>query len=331
MLMRDSRIDFYKGILMWCVVYGHTINALLGGSVHVPIWLHTFVRTFDMPFFMILSGYFLKKSLERRGWWKVVLNRIYMIFFPTVIWTMLCCRVSFSMYYFLWSVLASSAICLVGNKMSTWLPSRVSGAAEFCVYGVVLVLLHVVKVPWNLFYLFPFFAIGYYMHDARFQLTRRAYYIVAACFVVLLCFWENSYTPWKLGALAWKDNPMAIFIYHYRFVLGIMGVYVMARIFDGVRMLLDDNCSLVRTVTEWGKETLALYILQSIVVERLLAMAIAVASGHYAVVLPTVIVNFVGYVAAPLLSFIFMVGLMFLIRNLKGLGMCKYAFGFRAS
>lgn len=87
--MRDKRIDFYKGMLMWCVVYGHVINAILCGESHRPVWMHTFVRTFDLPFFMILSGCFLRKSLGRRGAFEVLANRMSMILAPIVVWTLI--------------------------------------------------------------------------------------------------------------------------------------------------------------------------------------------------------------------------------------------------
>ena len=46
---RDTGIDFIKGMLIFGVVYGHLITALTVGS-HCQVWLHTFMRTFDMPF-----------------------------------------------------------------------------------------------------------------------------------------------------------------------------------------------------------------------------------------------------------------------------------------
>ena len=83
-MTRDNRIDFIKGMLMWCAVYGHTVDALIAGN-HAPVWLHVFVRTFDLPFFMILSGYFLKKSLSKRSAWEVAVNRVSMIFLPIAV------------------------------------------------------------------------------------------------------------------------------------------------------------------------------------------------------------------------------------------------------
>ena len=188
--MRDQRIDFIKGMLMWCVVYGHMINVLLCGAPHPPVWLHTFVRTFDMPFFMVLSGYFLKNSLEKREWWEVFANRITMIFVPIAVWTLLTCHVSYTMYYFLWAVLISSLICIAGNKMLAWVPKKFRSPLELLLYIGVAVLLHAVKIPWNLFYLFQFFVFGYYMRNVRFELSRRALCAMCSVFVVLLCFWQ---------------------------------------------------------------------------------------------------------------------------------------------
>ena len=60
---RNAKYDFYRGLLMLGVVWGHTITALrygIGGSSGL---LH-FFRTYDMPMFAFISGYFLNKSKD---------------------------------------------------------------------------------------------------------------------------------------------------------------------------------------------------------------------------------------------------------------------------
>ena len=58
---RNAKWDFYKGMLIWGVVIGHMITALkAGGDCYV--WLHTFLRTYDMPMFAFISGYFIYNS-----------------------------------------------------------------------------------------------------------------------------------------------------------------------------------------------------------------------------------------------------------------------------
>ena len=327
--MRDHRIDFIKGVLMWCVVYGHIINVLLGGISHPPIWLHTFVRTFDMPFFMILSGYFLKKSLGKRSGCGVLVDRVTMIFVPIVIWTLLLCRISFSMYYFLWAVFVSSIVCIVGNKMSASLPGKMGRCLELLLYLAVVALLHIIRIPWNLFYLLPFFVFGYYMRDVQFELPKHVSVITIFLFVILLCFWEASYTPWKTGALAWKGDSAAALIYVYRFTLGIIGVYAIAKCLDMIRNLLGDNSFVVRNVIKWGRETLALYILQSIAVERIAKIMLDAIYKHHPVVLSQHMVNLIGYVAVPILAFVAIVCLFFVVEKVKCNSLAKYVFGFK--
>ena len=325
--MRDKRADFIKGMLMCCVIYGHTINALLGGTPHSPIWLHVFVRTFDMPFFMILSGYFLKRSLEKRSAMDVALNRLSMIVVPIAIWTLLRGHINiFTMYYFLWAVMVSGVICIIIRKVSSFLPSQCVKLVEFILYAIVTILLYMVKVPWNMFYLFPFFVFGYFIQDTRFKLEWKA---GAFLFVVALCFWQATYTPWRTGAFAWKDDSWAIAIYAYRFALAIVGVYVMSGVFDLIREHLTEMSFIVRTITECGSETLALYILQSIAVERILGRGCDIAWKHYPVVLSQGCANLIGYVIAPILSFVSIVGLLFVIRFMKRTFVLRYAFGFK--
>lgn len=327
--MRDKRIDFIKGMLMLCVVYGHTINALLGGTHHSPIWLHVFVRTFDMPFFMILSGYFLKRSLEKRTAINVALNRFSMILLPIAIWTLVRGHITCSMYYFLWAVLASSLICVIVRQASSLLPRWSANAFELILYSCVSILFYVARVPWNMFYLFPFFVLGYCLRDVRFELSRQKYAFLSIVFIGALCFWKPSYTPWSMGAFAWKDDHWAVVIYAYRFGLGIVGVVVVSKVFELIRSLCDENSFIVRTITECGSETLALYILQSIVIERLMGMVCDVAYTHYPVELQQSVVNLVGYVIAPMMSFVSTVGLLYVIRYMKRTFLLKYAFGFK--
>lgn len=329
-MMRDKRIDFYKGMLMLCVVYGHAINSFLGPVQHSQLALHAFVRTFDLPFFMMLSGYFLKRSLERRSALNVALNRVSMILFPVAVWTLLSGHVAVHrMYYFLWAVFASGMICIVVGKVCSFAPERWMKTFEFVLYLLVTVLFHLVNVPWNLFYLFPFFAVGCLVRDATFKLPAGRYMIVAAVFVAGLCFWTTAWTPWRIGATAWGDNWRLIAVYVYRFALGVAGVFVMARVFDAIRNMCGEESFFARKVTECGSETLALYILQSIVVERIIGRLCVMAYGRSGIALPNELVNLVAYFIAPLFAFASLVVLLCAITRIRKLNVLRYAFGFK--
>lgn len=82
---RNLLVDFYKGVLMLGVVWGHTITALRNGE-GASLYLLTFFRTYDMPFFMLLSGYFLFYSMKNNKWQIVMIDKIGTILIPLIVW-----------------------------------------------------------------------------------------------------------------------------------------------------------------------------------------------------------------------------------------------------
>lgn len=75
MVQRDNRFDFYKGLLMVGVVYGHVLTALQNGQ-YGTLGVHSFIRMYDMPMFAFIAGYFLKSSCSRHGFAYNVINKV---------------------------------------------------------------------------------------------------------------------------------------------------------------------------------------------------------------------------------------------------------------
>lgn len=112
-MKRDGKLDFFKGLLIWSVVLGHSLNALCPGTV-----LHTVIRAFDLPMFMYISGYLMRGSIGRYDWKQLVMNKVTTIAFPAVVWI----AVSFMLsdihsYYFLWAVFISSVVVCLNEKV----------------------------------------------------------------------------------------------------------------------------------------------------------------------------------------------------------------------
>lgn len=323
---RNSLIDFIKGMLIWGVVYGHADSALWGGVPHQQVWLHMFVRTYDLPFFMVLSGYFLKKSLETHGGWGAILNRVTMILVPIVFWTFIrgVVNVFGGMYYFLWAVFCSDLVLIAVRGVTRFAPGKMKKCTEvtFCVF--VVMLFHLIWVPWNLFYLFPFFAFGFFLDDVDFRFSRFHLWLLLVAFAMGLCFWNRNYTPWVMNGVAWKVDVGVLGVYVYRFVVAVVGIGVMANIF---RMLYGATGR--GLIVDAGKETLALYILHiplfSSLAKRFCGLymprVVSVVSVNY-------IENIIGYVIAPCASLFTIWVLLVLIRFVKK-SFLRYTLGFR--
>lgn len=58
---RDYRFDYLKGILIFLVVLGHTIEQLQGRSYMVAGSVYSVIYSFHMPAFIFISGFFSKK------------------------------------------------------------------------------------------------------------------------------------------------------------------------------------------------------------------------------------------------------------------------------
>lgn len=326
-MKRDTSIDFIKGMLIWGVVYGHVISVLLMGRTHEMVWLHTFLRTFDMPFFMVLSGHFLRKSLCHNGCLRVMMNRCTMILVPIVVWTLIRGQTNIfgEMYYFLWAVLVGSAICVIAYGVGNVVPFPGSYIVEGSILGGAVVYSHLCEVPWNFFYLFPFFVAGYYA--SHLPKLYRGWLEVVLLFSLItgLCFWRVQYTPWNLTGVAWQKDAVVIVLYVYRFCLGLLGVHVMWKVYAGLRECLGEENSIVTLITTAGGKTLQIYILHILIlsaVRRIISV----------IPLPPILfasTSIIGYVIAPLISILIIAALLPAIELSKNFVLMKYSLGFK--
>lgn len=258
---RNNRIDFYKAVLIFSVVWGHTINILLNGE-HCDCNISWFLRSFDMPMFMFLSGYFLKYSIKKYSMKTLLVNKTTYILFPAVVWSLL---VSFGhkpqTLYFLWAVYLSSVLMILIENLRNW-------GMKILVYLSVILVLHLTKLDFvNMSYLFPFFLLGFYRES-----LEKNYFLAIPAYVLLICFWSADYSIWKTGSYVLNDISWMSQIVLLRYAIGCAGIFFMKLLFDMVyeyiypKLFLSESefKKTGRAILEAGRETLALYILQAI-------------------------------------------------------------------
>lgn len=325
---RDDSVDFAKGMLMLGIIYGHMVTALFGGGKHIQVWLHSVVRTYDLPFFMLLSGFFLQRSLMKNGCWSTALNRIGMIGLPIVFWTLIRGHINVWgwAYYFLWAVFVCSLLCCLVRILSSVLPLKFAKPAEWCLFLAIVTLLHLVYVPWNMFYLFPFFIVGFYLKDIKFEMPAKSLSIVTFLYVVGLCFWSGNYTPWRVGPFSWRDG--IVYINVLRFMFALVGIIVMSNLFKLLQRITVGSRFYEKTLNG-GKETLGLYILHVILISSVLAKGMKALYSRLDMTLGADLQYCVAYVVAPLASWYCFVGLTYLIRFIRSKSWLKWMFGLR--
>ncbi len=347
---RNDRFDYFKGILMFGVLFGHAINSYnVGGGVGVP--LHALIRTYDMPFFMLISGLFFARSADRYVPWKNIVNKITSILVPLLLWNTLfysikCVVITlkgtggFSMEallrslagsWFLWSALICSCLMIVicGIWKSVWMRAIVS-------ILISVLLLFLPFDPWHIAYMFPFYAIGFFLERVLARFTEKQTNILksvsVALFVVLFCFWKTKYNIWNAGSYVLGGGLDTLFAVVFRFLIGCTGCVSASVVFDIFRKAENPVMSFInREFISVGKNTLTLYLLQGFVLEFLFARTIEILvqalNGN-----PFIAnARLLAYVIAPVTAFVCMAVLNRMILLMKRIPLLgKYIFGFKA-
>ncbi len=339
--MREERWDFYKGFLIFSVIWGHCINALRAGEFY-SVWIHIFLRSFDMPMFAFISGVFLRKSCQKRSCVENLLNKIGTILLPVVLWNIIYNLIGgkpgfyIGRFWFLWSIFfVSCVIILIDTFFKNY------KLIQIIVFIITLVLFHtVINDSWNIgFLLFPCI-IGYYYNSITdFIYTRfpnkllyiRFFVIIAFC--ICQIFWISEYNVWNTGCNMFQfGTPIkTLLIICYRGIIGILGCFA-------IKIILDLLVDLGRKSTKLqiytrggvfsGRITLELYILQTLLVESW---------GSSAVVKVVHLLGFnpftynpilLGLVFAPILAVISLFIMALLVQIIKKIPIVgSYVFG----
>lgn len=304
---RNELFDFYKGLLMFGVIWGHFILHLLVGENN-DINIHWILRTYDMPMFMLISGYFFSKSCDKYCLKELLVNKLTTIAIPCVIWSLLYSYgKSVDCFYFLTAILISSISMAFIHKV----------VKQKTIKGILITLLciffHFINLPlWNLAYLFPFFVLGYYNYGFHCSMNRL--YVVLA-FITSLCFWNTEYTVWNSGSCL-TSNYMMIPIVIFRNLIAILGGYSFIFLSTILFNTINKNSFPFKTIILAGKESLLLYILQCFpfrVCENIMYKIVDYLGFN------PISFNkqFFGYVIAPISSFFLMAILLYMISLMK--------------
>ncbi len=286
---RNAKYDFYRGLLMLGVVWGHTITALRFGVGGSSALLH-FFRTYDMPMFAFISGYFLNKTIKKHGFSSNILNKIGMILFPILLWNIIFSAIntvvfsagislSFSRFWFLWAIFIVSIMVLAIEKLFTF-----SKVVKAIVYAVVAIVIHTfINLPHNAAFLFVPCVFGMYYDSIKSKLLGKVKQnhikiikiSVVVIFAVMQVFWDVKYNVWNTGNNIFAfSTPLATLLrIIYRTCIGLVGCIAMQTVFDFLYHFKYPR--LKRALCNVGKNTLEIYILQSFIVETLGAYAVA--------------------------------------------------------
>ena len=215
---RYAYIDNAKVLFIFLVVFGHLIQPFTSKTTGISA-IYTWIYTFHMPAFILLSGFFAKGMHSLRDVWKLFKQLIvpYLIF-----------QIAYSGYYFwigknnwttdnmfvphwsLWFLLSLFSWHLLLTVFRRF-PAYV-GLPIAVVIGLVVGYNADIGHAFSLsrtFVFFPFFLAGYFLTKEHFDKLQRPLVRIGAIFILIIAFFFIYYGPeidtgWLLASKSYE-------------------------------------------------------------------------------------------------------------------------------
>ncbi len=181
---RNHRLDNFKGLLIFLVVFGHLLELFAGGGQK---FLYVLIYAFHMPAFAFATGYFAKGEPRRAARYLLlpygVFQTLYLLFSRFVLNDPVAIQYS-TPDWLLWYLLAAFLWTLLLPFFKTDRPGRQALALAGTTALALLVgfdsrISYFLSLSRALVFL-PFFLLGYYRLPDRLLENRQARYLAAA-------------------------------------------------------------------------------------------------------------------------------------------------------
>lgn len=281
---RIAWIDNARFIAIWLMIVGHLCGYLLRGDVVSAILYQNFIVAFNMPLFVILSGYGNYVSLVRmssiRDFITIVWKGFYRVLCPIVLPMLLYCAIEGSWepfgyekgFWFLWmlfylmvfNAVAFGVMKILSSICKRYLHKENESLSLFCS----LLIMMVFAILFNRQYtceMCSYFAVGLLArHYKIFDGTLTKW----ACIAVVLALSLGAYIYWfDVQSSHWfywhglRQMKAEGLLLHY----GLRQLIAIGLSFSVI--LITIKCSKRRTfISELGMHTLTMYIVQDVFV-----------------------------------------------------------------
>lgn len=286
--MQYNRIvyfDLLKLFAIFLVIWGHCIQ-FFRQSYECNDSVYLIIYSFHMPLFMIISGYFSSYKSYRLSTLELIKKKFRELLLPVITWGIIfeIIHVTISLYkgncffplydlkafYFenLWFLKClficyiSAYCCFKHNK------------TNYYYLGATIIISQFLTTH-NICTMYPAFLAGIFLQRHNSIIDNRYYFIISwTIYFILLYFWNSSFWPIPNMLYSVYSGDFSI-IYNYivkggvRIVIGITGSYVCIYIFKN--LLLRFQHKTLNFISNYGKYTLGIYILQSFIIEYTLS------------------------------------------------------------
>lgn len=274
-------LDLTKAFAIFCVLLGHVIQLSSSNDPYHDSWLFQFIYAYHMPLFVMVSGFFLGKSLQQP--FKVFLQkRITQLILPIITFGSL----FFVFHNTIYTALSGHApitfnTCFFGANMwflrylfamlgIAYISKRLFRNTLIAALLPMVILFCFTKS--GIFRLYPYLWCGYFFatHSEKLlQHCKRNFAISTLIFAAGLCFWQGDYDA-NLRFIFLKPH-FYLDTEHLGYVLirlwvGLSGSFTFLFLFKLLSDQLPQN-KLSTYVQRVGRHTLGIYCVQIYLLE----------------------------------------------------------------
>lgn len=272
-------IDSVKGILMILVVLGHAIQYSLVGDECENNRIWNYIYSFHMPAFMAVSGWLSYRVGGGQNRLSIIYRRALQLLVPYFAWEMIYRLLNGNLngeslikifthpyFWFLWVLF----FIIVTFQLGDWLSEKSKVKQEFVMIGIaflytVFMVVGEIRILGFQFiaYYFLFYAIGYYIHKYPKIVVHNIGFLTLLVFIwaFMAWFWNMHELPPFLAIL---PLPVSIMQYAYRFITGLVAVYVLLCISP---IVMNNACP--KMLVELGQISLGIYVVHLLLITHI--------------------------------------------------------------
>lgn len=282
-------LDIVKLFAIFLVVYGHCIQQF--DDQYKESFQFLIISSFHMPLFMMLSGYML--DYDRLLNWKGILTkRLYQLILPSILWITVIYIIesiieihhlsfSRSLWYGLWflkSLFACTILLVVPQQI--FRHKYISLTISLILSQITVFSPHLWFLQLNV--MRPSLVAGMFVKDMFVKSKELIVVITIVSFIVfiflLLSFDKNILYPDMFLMLSdnWIDQYNILL---YKVIIGIFGAIAVLGLFKILFESVENK--LLKRFSVWGRFTLEIYILQSLILEVLLSHYLEISPDNF--------------------------------------------------
>ena len=335
-MRRNPVFDFLKFIAIFLVVLQHFMMRLGLDMGMTDVWVGKMIIMVNMPLFIFISGWF-SGSLHNKTLVQLISSRYTSLMRPTIVYSILSAYVCgvilndlpsgwgghfifimhsiISSYWFIWVVLYCTIVTWVTFFFIRMIYSgKYSLLFELLILTIILFASFLIPngtVPHIHYFkaMFPLFVIGYGLNGIKFfdkckPFTKSLALICAVTYLGISLVYQGEWSFYFFGL-----TPMPYLAYYYVLMIivamcGIVALYYFCAFYLSHRSVKSKfNNKIVKAITDLGSYTLAIYMIQGILMSVLDCYRNEIRITN----------NVVNYLVSIVLSIVFMTSIYFII------------------